>query len=130
MDGPAEVSQLRAPKRPYPEEEEETQEVRFTHTFTCYPSNLWYIVEISLRNVKKPNKLNFGGAHSMRKNTETMYFVDLIATVLSLILCWAGHGYWPSTLHHVFRIHHFTRLHLSYTVYLSITVMFCYRLQN
>lgn len=27
MDGPAEVSQLRAPKRPYPEEEEETQEV-------------------------------------------------------------------------------------------------------
>lgn len=28
MDGPADVSELRAPKRPYPDEEEETQEVR------------------------------------------------------------------------------------------------------
>lgn len=27
MDGPAELNQVRAPKRPYPEEEEERQEV-------------------------------------------------------------------------------------------------------
>lgn len=27
MDGPAEVNQVRAPKRPYPEEEEERQDV-------------------------------------------------------------------------------------------------------
>lgn len=28
MDGPAEVNQVRAPKRPYPEEDEEKPEVR------------------------------------------------------------------------------------------------------
>lgn len=28
MDGPAEVNQVRAPKRPYPEEDEENPEVR------------------------------------------------------------------------------------------------------
>lgn len=56
MDGPAEVNQVRAPKRPYPENEEERQDVcclashthlQFNHQ-TCFGK---------MKCVKKPHKV-------------------------------------------------------------------------
>lgn len=47
MDGPPEVNQVRAPKRPYPEEQEERQDVCCLSSLT-QPSNL------CCQNVKQP----------------------------------------------------------------------------
>lgn len=56
MDGPAEVNQVRAPKRPYPEKEEEMQDVR------CFASPTHLLLNHQTyvgkkKCVKKPHKV-------------------------------------------------------------------------
>lgn len=57
MDGPAEVNQVRAPKRPYPEKEEEMQDVcclalNSTHLLFNHQTNFG-----EMKCVKKPHKV-------------------------------------------------------------------------